>query len=50
MVTNKTEVAWKIFNSDKKIKYPEYIVEAISDIGIEDSNSVLIKKDGKINE
>lgn len=50
MVTNKTEVAWKIFNSDKKIKYPEYIDEAISDIVIEDSNSVLIEEEGTINE
>ncbi len=29
MITNKTESAWKIFNSDKSIKYPRYIENAI---------------------
>lgn len=29
MIKNKTEVAWKIFKSPKKIKYPQYINEAI---------------------
>lgn len=29
MITNKTEVAWKIFKSTEKISYPQYILEAI---------------------
>lgn len=30
MIKNKTEVAWKIFISEKSINYPKYIKEAIS--------------------
>lgn len=29
MITNKTEVAWKIFKSERKINYPQYILDAI---------------------
>lgn len=29
MISNKTETAWKIFNSSKSIKYPKYIEKAI---------------------
>lgn len=31
MIMNKTEVAWEIFNSDKKIVYPKYICDAIDE-------------------
>ncbi len=32
MINNKTEVAWKIFYSNKKITYPEYINNAIEEL------------------